>query len=197
MKVYTIADLKKRYNINSRQGVAQFVQTHLSSLNAEGEHAKKVAGKWVFDEVAIEILDNLRSASGVTIVEEDSERVAALKAENEQLKEMLIAIQSKLIETQDNERATYQQLVSTQEQLSTTQKQLTSMQNQLMTIKIDKSEIESKHQEQLATIRVDIKEKEKKIEELEKAELRAKKLEQELDNIRQRSLLERLLNKDL
>lgn len=53
MKIFTgetrgemkVADLMKRYNIGTRQGVTKFVQTNLAKINAESNHArKKVSG---------------------------------------------------------------------------------------------------------------------------------------------------------
>ena len=70
MRIYKISDLMTRYGFTTPQGAIKFIQTNLSKINADGEHAIKRNNKWTFDEKAISIMDNLRDTNRITIIEE-------------------------------------------------------------------------------------------------------------------------------
>ena len=97
-----VTDLMKRYGILTSAGIRKFVIKHLDEINADGiEHARQTPEGWIFDAEAVRIIDGLRGFNQVTIIEqEESELVNELKAEIEQLKNLLLIAQSDLIQTQ-------------------------------------------------------------------------------------------------
>ena len=180
MRRYKIIDLMKRYNIGTPQGVRKFVKTNINEINADGEeHAKVIKGEWIFDEEAVRIMDDLRDTNNIMIIEENDEQLKELRDQNEQLKQFLMATQSKLIETQE-------QLIESQKQLSETQRQLTESERLRLT-----------NHEQLTVTKVANKEQENRIVELESQVQQGLKAIETLEKLRNRSLFERLLNKDI
>lgn len=113
-----IKDLMKRYQVKSRQGIRQFILKHLAEINYDGEHAKQTPDGWQFDEEAVRKIDELRGLNQIAFIEPDeSERIAELQAENDNLKNLLmltqadlIAAQKKLIESEHNLLTTHRQL---------------------------------------------------------------------------------------
>ena len=183
MKIYKVTDLMKRYNV-TRQAINSFIKKNLEELNATGTHARKKAGEWTFDEEAVRIMDDLRDTGNITIIEEDSERVQELIAENEQLKQLLIATQNKLISTKDELEIKQSQIIAIQNELLTTQKQLNSRE----------IEIENNRQ-QLASNKLDLEGKKRLLEELKEAKKALNDANATINNLRQRSLFDRLFNR--
>ena len=173
----------KRYNV-SRQAINSFVKKNLDELNATGEHARKKGGEWTFDKTALDIMDDMRDTGNITIIEEDSERVQELTAENEQLKQLLIATQNKLISTKDELEIKQNQIISIQNELLTTQKQLNSKEIELENNRL-----------QLASNEFDLKEKKRLFEELREAKKALNDANATINNLRQRSLFDRLFNR--
>ena len=101
--MFSVNDLMMRYNIKNAVSIRRFVSRHLETINADGEeHAKQTQSGWQFDELAVQIMDRLRGNSSVTIVEmQESERIKELEEENENLRQLLLVAQSKLIKVQE------------------------------------------------------------------------------------------------
>ena len=173
----------KRYNV-TRQAINSFIKKNLDELNATGEHARKKAGEWIFDKTAVDIMDDLRDTGNITIIEEDSEKVQKLTAENEQLKQLLIATQNKLITTKDELEIKQNQIISIQNELLTTQKQLNSKEIELENNRL-----------QLASKEFDLKDKKRLFEELKEAQKALNEANATINNLRQRSLFGRLFNR--
>ena len=99
----TVKDLMQRYNI-TRQGVRRFVDKHIDEINSDGiEHAKPTADGWQFDSEAVKIIDELRGLSQVAIIENpESETIKELQNEIDDLKQILLMTQAKLIKAQED-----------------------------------------------------------------------------------------------
>ena len=97
----TVKDLMQRYKI-TRQGVRRFVDKHIEEINADGiEHAKQNLDGWIFDAEAVKRIDELRGFSQIAIIEQqESETIKELQRENENLRQLLLIAQSDLIQTQ-------------------------------------------------------------------------------------------------
>ena len=195
MKIYKIADLMKRYGFTTPQGAIKFVQTNLSKINAEVEHAIKKNNKWTFDEEVISIMDALRDTNRITIIEEDSPRLKELtedndrlRAKNEQLKKMLIAAQAEIIERLKQEQQLQLKLSSTELKAVENQGEL---QLQLKSTEAKATETALK----LSSSEIEIKVKEQRIKELKMALSKAKETEETLLKLRQRGLIGRILNR--
>ena len=100
LRIMDIKELMKRYDFKSSRGVRAFITRHLGEINADGEkHAKQTIEGWQFDETAVRIIDKLRGISSVAIVErEESEQIQELKSEVENLKNLLLMTQNKLLQ---------------------------------------------------------------------------------------------------
>ena len=176
-KYHKISYLMERYSI-TRQGVIKFLQKNLEKINADSQHAQKKNGEWVFDDDAISIMDKLRDTGNITIVEENREIIEELSLENKQLKEKLIEL--------------YEKLSINQNKLELIQSELIKAQKQLIATEITLNET----QKQLTTTEVNYNIKGQRIKELENASSKAMQLEEELNKLRKRGLLDRIFNRE-
>ena len=122
----TVKDLMRIYNI-TRQGVRRFVDKHIDEINSGGiEHAKPTADGWQFDAEAVRIIDDLRGFSQVAVLEQiESERISELQQENENLRQLLLIVQSKLIKTQEDLQNNQQKLLAAESHSKDSQAELT------------------------------------------------------------------------
>lgn len=104
-----IKNLTARYGL-SEQGLRKFIREHLSELNSDGEHVKRVGRSWQLDDVAIERLDKLRGIQSVEVIVTDdtaarlaklNETNAALLAKNVELMRSLLDAQNEIIRLQN------------------------------------------------------------------------------------------------
>ena len=164
----TINDLMRRYNVKSRQGIRQFILKHLSEINSDAEHAKQTPDGWQFDDEAVRKIDELRGLNQIAFIEPDeSERILELQAEIENLKNLLLVTQSDLIGTQ-------KKLIESGNNLLTTQRQLN---DNAVAVNADK--------QQIAILN----------EKLESERQKRLEVQQQLEKLKGRGLLERILNK--
>ena len=56
----TINDLQRLCKVNSPQVMLIFVKNHLAEINRDGEHAEKIGKSWLFDEIAVHRIIELR-----------------------------------------------------------------------------------------------------------------------------------------
>ena len=131
--MFTVNDLMSRYNIKNAVSIRRFVSRHLETINADGEeHAKQTPSGWQFDEVAVQIMDRLRGNSSVTIVEmQESERIKELEEENENLRQLLLVAQSKLIKVQEELNNNQKTLYDSEKKFLVAESQSKDSQNEL------------------------------------------------------------------
>lgn len=172
--MFTVKDLMQRYNI-TRQGVRRFVDKHIEEINSDGiEHAKLGADGWQFDAEAVKIIDELRGLTQIAIIEHsESETTKELREEIEDLKQILLMTQSKLIRVQEN-------LTENQKLLSESDKKFLAAENQ------------SKENEMsVVRLQADLKiEKSKR----EIAEEKILEIQSQLEKIKNRGLIDRIFN---
>lgn len=109
MIMMNLLDLMHRYNVKTRQGMSQWVKSHLDEINADGTHASLVKGEWDFDVDAVHIMDKLRGFGKASVVKElENAKVAEAKqtAENYRLlllqkQEEINQLQQKLLDAKD------------------------------------------------------------------------------------------------
>lgn len=98
-----IKDLTARYGL-SEQGLRKFIREHLSELNSDGQHVKRVGRTWKLDDVAIARLDKLRRYTEpkveVVTLDETNAEIVKLREENSRLMKMLVDAQSEIIRLQ-------------------------------------------------------------------------------------------------
>ena len=131
--MFSVNDLMMRYNIKNAVSIRRFVSRHLETINADGEeHAKQTQSGWQFDEVAVQIMDRLRGNSSVTIVEmQESERIKELEEENENLRQLLLVAQSKLIKVQEELNNNQKTLYDSEKKFLVAESQSKDSQNEL------------------------------------------------------------------
>lgn len=171
-----INDLMLRYKTQTAGAIRKFITRHLEKINSDGiEHAKHTSEGWQFDNEAVRIIDELRGFSKVAIVEQvESERVKELQYENENLRQLLLIAQSKLIQTQEELQNNQQMLLASESQAKDYQAEL----------KIEQ------------TLHTTTKEQLKKTEtQLEESTLQRSELLSQLDKLKNRGLLDRLFNR--
>ena len=99
--MFTVNDLMERYAIKNSVSIRKFVVRHIDKINEDGEHAVQTTTGWQFDEEAVKRIDDLRGRNKISVIEaSENETVQELKGEIETLKSLLIATQTDLIQTQ-------------------------------------------------------------------------------------------------
>lgn len=96
MQKITIQALMKLCKVNTPQVMLIWVKNHLAEINADGEHAKKEGKSWLFDDVAVQRILQIR---GETIPAR-AERETKEQAELRQAQTMLTRAQQNIIELQ-------------------------------------------------------------------------------------------------
>lgn len=169
-------DLMNRYKI-SKSGIRLFINRNLSKINADGiEHAKQTSEGWLFD--AVKRIDELRSFSQIAIVEQqESETIKELQQESENLRQLLLIAQSKLIKVQEN-------LNENQKLLSVSEQKLLSSESKSKDVQADLKVVQ-------AMLDMTKKQDKEKIDELRHQLEEAK---QKIDKLKKRDLLDRIFN---
>ena len=101
MKKATISDLQRLCKVNSPQVMLIWVKNHLAEINKDGEHATKTGKSWLFDEIAVKRVLELRAQTTYTKAEKETPEQAELRqarviVTNAQQK--IIMLQNKTIE---------------------------------------------------------------------------------------------------
>ena len=99
-----INDLMLRYKTQTAGAIRKFIVRHLHEINIDGvEHAKQTSNGWIFDAEAVKRIDELRGFSQVAIIENaESETIKELQNEIDDLKQILLMTQAKLIKAQED-----------------------------------------------------------------------------------------------
>ncbi len=120
-----INDLMLRYKTQTAGAIRKFISRHIAEINADGiEHARQTSDGWYFDAEAVRRIDELRGLSQVAIVEqEESERIKELQQENENLRQLLLVAQSKLIKVQEDLNENQKLLSDSEKKLLTAESQ--------------------------------------------------------------------------
>lgn len=98
MNTYTFTDLQNRYEL-PQAGLYKFINRHIGEINRNGKHAVKIQNKWVFDEIAVSVLDRLRNFGQAAL--EDSQTIQGLNDTISNLQQQLIAAQNANIRHQE------------------------------------------------------------------------------------------------
>ena len=109
MHSYTLPDLQNRYGMR-KSALHKFLARHLGEINHNGQHALKTQNKWVFDEIAVSVLDRLRNLGQVTL--DDPQTVQELNDTIANLQQQLIASQNANIRHQETISELKGQLIS-------------------------------------------------------------------------------------
>ena len=171
-------DLMNRYKI-SKSGIRLFINRNLSKINADGiEHAKQTSEGWLFDAEAVKRIDELRGFSQIAIVEQqESETIKELQQENENLRQLLLIAQSKLIKVQEN--------------LNENQKLLSVSEQKLLSSELKSKDVQADLKVVQAMLDMTKKQDKEKIDELRHQLEEAK---QKIDKLKKRDLLDRIFN---
>lgn len=101
MKNATISDLQRLCKVNSPQVMLIWVKNHLAEINADGEHATKTGKSWLFDEIAVKRVLELRAQTTYTKAEKETPEQAELRQARvivTKAQQQIIMLQNKTIE---------------------------------------------------------------------------------------------------
>ncbi len=187
--MFNVNDLMSRYDIKNSVSIRRFVARHLDKINSDGiEHAKQTTTGWQFDDEAVRKIDELRRFSKIAVIEQiESERVKELQEENENLRQLLLIAQSKLIQTQEELQKNQQKLLVAEKQTKENDMALVRAQADLEIEKTQREVTEGKFTE----IKNLLEESNRRKNELD-AQLAESK--NQLEKIKNRGLLDRLFN---
>ena len=101
MQKITIQGLMKLCKVNTPQVMLLWVKNHLAEINTDGEHAKKEGKSWLFDEIAVNRIIELRGDAIPARAERETKEQAELKRAQILLtktQQNVIELQSKVLE---------------------------------------------------------------------------------------------------
>ena len=101
MQKATINDLQRLCKVNSPQVMLIWVKNHLAEINADGEHATKTGKSWLFDEIAVKRVLELRAQTTYTKAEKETPEQAELRQARvivTKAQQQIIMLQNKTIE---------------------------------------------------------------------------------------------------
>lgn len=97
----TINDLKRLCKVNSPQVMLIFVKNHLAEINRDGEHAEKIGKSWLFDEIAVKRIMELRAQTTHARADKETPEQAELRQARivvTKAQQQIIMLQNKTIE---------------------------------------------------------------------------------------------------
>ena len=97
----TINDLQRLCKVNSPQVMLIWVKNHLAEINVDGEHATKTGKSWLFDEIAVKRVLELRAQTTYTKAEKETPEQAELRQARvivTKAQQQIIMLQNKTIE---------------------------------------------------------------------------------------------------
>ena len=139
MNTYTFTDLQNRYGM-PKAGLYKFINRHIGEINRSGKHAAKTQNKWVFDEIAVSVLDRLRNLGQVTL--DDPQTVQELNDTIANLQQQLIASQNANIRHQETISELKGQLISELKEKAEIKDKLASASFELLRIKASDKDTE-------------------------------------------------------
>lgn len=179
MNTYTFTDLQNRYGL-PQAGLYKFINRHLGEINQTGKHAVKTKNKWLFDEIAVSVLDKLRNFGQVTL--DDPQTVQELNDAISNLQQQLIAAQNANIRYQEAISELKGQLIIELREKAEIKDKLASASFELLRIQAADKNTEKikKENQQLQDSIIAEKQKSNQLDsQLEKMNLQVQKLESE------------------
>lgn len=170
------------------QTMTEYVKKHLDVLNKDGEHAAMKAGRWVFDAVAVERLEDLRGwGTGGVMEEVESKKLKQAAELIRDLQNQLVQASIETKAAQNEKAATWQKYAETQKEMRLLSENTLKEREELATLRERTSHQTQKMDEQQKEIEAQKQEIKKLREQLEAGQ---KRLQEESD--RQREQQERL-----
>ena len=97
----TINDLQRLCKVNSPQVMLIFVKNHLAEINRDGEHAEKIGKSWLFDEIAVKRIMELRAQTTHARADKETPEQAEIRQARivvTKAQQQIIMLQNKTIE---------------------------------------------------------------------------------------------------
>ena len=101
MQKITIQGLMKLCKVNTPQVMLLWVKNHLAEINTDGEHAKKEGKSWLFDEIAVKRIMELRAQTTHARADKETPEQAELRQARvivTKAQQQIIMLQNKTIE---------------------------------------------------------------------------------------------------
>ena len=103
----TINDLQRLCKVNSPQVMLIFVKNHLAEINRDGEHAEKIGKSWLFDEIAVKRIMELRAQTTHARADKETPEQAELR----QARIVVTKAQQQIIMLQNKTREDAQHII--------------------------------------------------------------------------------------
>ena len=191
MQKVTIQGLMKLCKVNTPQVMLLWVKNHLAEINADGEHAKKEGKSWLFDDIAVQRILEMRGDA----IPARAERETKEQAELRRAQTMLTRAQQNIIELQGKALENSQHIIKLTEDRAQAEAQaqileakLEGAEAQLATTTSEKEQLKA----QLDTLLVAHQSAQAQLLALEKAKI---ELERMLAEEKSKGFFDRLFNR--
>ena len=184
MQKITIQGLMKLCKVNTPQVMLLWVKNHLAEINTDGEHAKKEGKSWLFDEIAVRRIIELRGDAIPARAERETKEQAELKRAQILLtktQQNVIELQSKVLEDAQHIIKLTEGKAQAEAQTQILELKLEGKEAQLATAKTELERLQVAHQSAQAQLLA-----------LEKAKI---ELEAKLAEEKSKSFWDRLFNR--
>lgn len=96
--VATMQDLCGRYRVGT-SAMADYIKRHIDEINRDGDHARLARGCWLFDETAVQRLDELRGFGVAGVIEAvENKEIKELKVLTSNLQAALLHAQQQAVD---------------------------------------------------------------------------------------------------
>ena len=184
MQKITIQGLMKLCKVNTPQVMLLWVKNHLAKINTDGEHAKKEGKSWLFDEIAVKRVLELRAQTTYTKAEKETPEQAELRQARvivTKAQQQIIMLQNKTIEDAQHIIKLTEGKAQAEAQAQILEAKLEGTEAQLATAKTELERLQVAHQSAQAQLLA-----------LEKAKI---ELERMLTEEKRKGFFDRLFNR--
>lgn len=187
----TINDLQRLCKVNSPQVMLIFVKNHLAEINRDGEHAEKIGKSWLFDEIAVKRIMELRAQTTHARADKETPEQAELRQARivvTKAQQQIIMLQNKTLEDAQHIIELTKAQTQAEAQNKILEAKLEGTQAQLATTTSEKEQLKA----QLDTLLVAHQSAQAQLLALEKAKI---ELERMLAEEKSKGFFDRLFNR--
>lgn len=168
-----VNELMNRYNIETAQGMARIIRTHLDQLNVDKEqHARKIGKEWDLDETAIRRLDAIRGLTRSEAIQNLEN--AEIRSLTEEVKNLNIA----LLHAQNEALEAHKQVQQAQEQVLQAQAAVLQEKDRIITMQDQKAAAETtaaQHEIRIEAMQQELERQAKELQQARQEAAQAKK----------------------
>ena len=137
MATYTFSDLQSRYGLQ-KSALHKFLTRHIDEINHNGQHALKTQNKWVFDDLAISIIDRMRNYGQASLG--DAQTIQELNDTVTNLQQQLLLAQKMNIKQQQEISQLKDQLITGLKETAEVKDKLATASFELLRIQVSEKD---------------------------------------------------------